>query len=335
VKLSVVVPCRNEVGHIKKCVDNIYSNSICKVEPIEVIVVDGESDDGTLKVLEELQKVYPSLKVVNNQLRVTPIAFNLGIKHSKGSYIQIVGARQFVSHDYFEKAIKKFESSSEIWCIGGMVENLFEDDTSLIISEAMNSSFGVGTGNFRIAKKSTFVDTVGTPMYPAWVFDRIGYFDESLVRNQDDEFNFRVTRAGGKILLYTEIKISYVVRAQMNKLFKQYWQYGYWKVFVNKKHNTVTNVRQLVPFLFVAFIFSFFLWPIFGLSFVYLGVLLLYFLGACYFGIKATSKLYNLPHVVYTFFILHFSYGLGYANGILDFYILNRTPRDSHRKISR
>lgn len=333
--ISIVIPCRNEKKHIEKCIRDIYGNTIVQHKAIEVLVVDGMSDDGTLQVLATLQKEFPSLKIVTNEKKVTPVAFNLGIKNASGKYLQIIGARQFISNDYLEKAYDKFESDPEIWCIGGLVENYYEDETSRVISQAMGSSFGVGVGNFRVAKESQYVDTVGTPMYPMSVFDKVGYFDESLVRNQDDEFNYRVTEAGGKILLFAEISLSYVVRAELKKLFRQYRQYGYWKVFVNKKHNTVTSIRQLIPLFFVVFMLSYPVWWGIGISTLYVMVLALYSFLALFFAHKASDRFQDIPKVAFTFFILHFSYGLGYLEGIIDFLILGKKPTQQHQQLSR
>ncbi len=336
-KVSVVIPCRNEKNHIKECIDAIYSNSICETHPIEVLVIDGMSDDGTLDVLDGLKTTYPSLKVVNNEKRVTPVAFNLGIKHAKGEFIQIIGARQIISNNYLEKAVEKLESNREIWCLGGAVENIFENHTSEVISKAMDSPFGVGGSNFRLAKESKFVDTVGTPMYPAHVFEKIGIFDEALVRNQDDELNYRVTQAGGKILLFSDIQIKYLVRAAYDKLYKQYFQYGYWKVYVNRKLKTITTLRQLVPALMVfslalGLILSFFHWV---LLLLFLSGLLMYLLACVYFASKKTSNPKEIRLIIFTFFILHFGYGSGYIKGIVDFLILNKKPSKKNQELSR
>ena len=333
--VSVVIPCRNEVDHIAECIKAIYNNDKDYIKEIEVLVVDGDSTDGTLAVVSSLQTKHPTLKVVPNSKKVTPVAFNLGIKKAKGDYIQIIGARQIISSNYLEKCVVRLENEKSIWCIGGRVINIFENRISEIVAKAMSSPFGVGAGNFRNMKETSFVDTVGTPMYPSWVFEKIGYFDESLVRNQDDDFNFRVTQAGGKILLYNDVSIKYLVRSKFNNLYRQYFQYGYWKVFVNHKHKTITTLRQLVPFLFVTFLLSLPLWYFLSISILYAGILILYFIGALYFGAKSTSKFIEIPVVVFTFWLLHFSYGLGYLNGIIQFILLKKQPSDNSQKLSR
>lgn len=333
--VTVVIPCRNEVNSISDCITAIYTNETSLISEIEIVVVDGMSDDGTVELLNKLQLKFPTLKIVENTAKVTPVAFNLGIRAAKGEYVQIIGARQIISKNYLETAVKVLEANKNIWCIGGKVENIFENKTAEQVAMAMSSPFGVGGGNFRTFTKTTFVDTVGTPMYPSWVFDKIGYFDESLVRNQDDDFNYRVTQAGGKIQLNSEISLKYIVRSSFAKLYRQYFQYGYWKVYVNKKHKTVTSIRQLIPFGFIMFLISFPFWLLFGIVPFYLIFLASYLALSTYFAVKVGKSLIEIPFIMFIFTLLHISYGLGYGNGILDFLILNKQPSQNNKRLSR
>jgi glycosyltransferase involved in cell wall biosynthesis len=337
VKVSVVIPCRNEKKFIKSCIDAVFAGSFLKIGEIEVIVVDGLSDDGTLQVLDELSKKYPSLIIVRNEKRVTPVAFNLGINASTGDFIQIIGARQIIASDYIELGVKFLNQNPSVWCVGGQVENVFENEKSRSIAAAMDTPFGVGMGNFRILKRSGYTDTVGTPMYPREVFDKVGMFDENLVRNQDDEFNYRITKAGGLIYLNLEMHTRYFVRASFTNLFKQYFQYGYWKVFVNKKHKAITTFRQLVPPLWILFLFTGwvpgFIHPVFLL--VYFGMLGLYFSGALFYALKKANPKLRFISLFYTFMILHFAYGTGYLNGILHFYVMGKNPSSESKTLSR
>ena len=336
-KVSVVIPCRNEKAHIRQCVEAIYRNTLARRNEVEVLVVDGMSNDGTRDVIRDLMEEYPSLKLVENPKQVTPVAFNLGITHSTGDFVQIIGARQLISEDYLEKAVETIERDRSIWCVGGMVENVFENTESEIIANAMNTSFGVGGGNFRTVRESQFVDTAGTPMYPRHVFDTIGLFDEELIRNQDDEFNFRVLKAGGKIFLNAEIVIRYFVRADYKKLFRQYLQYGYWKVYVNRKHKAVTTIRQLFPAALIAGLVLGAVASLFSvwIFYVYAATVVLYLLLALAFGLKAMNGISQLFPIIGTFFILHFSYGWGYLKGMWDFLVLKKKPAAKQTELSR
>lgn len=335
--ITIVIPCRNEEGQIEECVRSIYASKLEKGIDLEVLVVDGLSNDGTVGIISELAKEFPTLRIVENEAQVTPVAFNLGIKEGKGDFIQIIGARQLISDNYLQDAVKSLQEDEMIWCVGGIVENVYLTTESEMIGKAMASPFGVGGGNFRVIKESGFTDTVGTPMYPSDVFEKIGLFDESLVRNQDDELNYRVTKAGGKILLNADISIKYFVRAKMSHLKKQYYQYGYWKVFVNKKHKTITTVRQLFPLFLVlgssvGLILSLFVpyfWVLMAMGvFAYIGL-------AIYFANKVATKKGEILSIASVFVILHFSYGLGYLVGCIDFLVLNKKPSTKSKQLSR
>lgn len=337
-KIAVVIPCRNEVRNIEECIRAIYASDLPENCELFVNVVDGKSNDGTRELLESLQVKYRELKIVPNEKQLTPYAFNLGIYATKDAdFYQIIGARQVVSPNYLKDAVETLQKNPETWCVGGAVENVYLNEEGKMIAKAMGTSFGMGLGNFRTLSESGFVDTVGTPMYPAWVFEKIGYFDEELIRNQDDDFNFRVTKAGGKIWYNASISLKYYVRGSISQLWKQFMQYGYWKVYVNKKHKAVTTLRQLVPPLFVLFLFVVpFLFLIHNLvGFVGLSFLGMYVL----LGLLVTSRIAESVHefnrIFVIFPILHVSYGWGYLKGIGNFLIANKKPGDKYKKMSR
>lgn len=338
-KICVVIPCRNEVNFIEECLRAIYASKGVEDYEILVHVVDGMSDDGTRKVVTELKREFPSLELVDNVKKLTPFAFNLGIKACPNAeYYQIIGARHIISSNYLSNAISKINSDSNIWCVGGRIVNEYLSETGKIIALSMGSAFGMGLGNFRTLNESGYTDTVTSPMYPAFVFDKIGYFDEDLVRNQDDDFNYRVSQEGGKIYLDAEISLKYYVRGTFKGLFRQFFQYGYWKVYVNKKHGSVTTLRQLVPPLFVLYLVGLPLSLLLGIvPFLVLATpLVLYFVLDLMIATKiALKEEVNLLKLMVTYPILHISYGVGYWKGLLHFVILNRKPSEREKRLSR
>ncbi len=326
-KVSIVVPCRNEEAHLSRCIDSLLSTDYGS-ENIEILIVDGRSTDGSREIIEKYSALHSSVRLIDNPDQITPIAFNKGIKNSTGDYILIVGARHILSENYISVCVDMLKNDPSCGCVGGMVENIFENEKSRVIAMAMASPFGVGGGNFRTRKADGYVDTVGTPCYRKSLFKEIGYFDEELIRNQDDEFNFRLTKAGYKIFFSAAISIRYFVRADFQKLFRQYFQYGYWKVYVNRKHKTVTSIRQLVPFLFMLFLSVFIPLSLFsGLAGVVTdSVILLYVLIVALISVRMASSIQTFAYAVASFFCLHFGYGLGYYQGIVHFLVLNRKP---------
>lgn len=330
---SVVIPCRNESRHIGQALDCILAST---VKNLEILVVDGMSDDGTRAILLDYSSRFPQVKIIDNPKRITPVAFNLGIRHSSGKYIFIVGARHLLDPDYIETCTGILAGDQTIACVGGRVTNVYENSASELISRVLASPFAVGAGNFRALHSDAFVDTVGTPCYRRSIFDEIGYFDEELQRNQDDEFNFRVTRKGYRILFTVRTGIRYFVRASFGHLFGQYMQYGYWKVFVNRKHKAVTTMRQLVPAALILFIFPGVLFALLHryLFFAWAGMLALYGLGLIVFALR-TNGLRSFFATVYCFKLVHFAYGLGYLQGVWDFLVLRRESPLRHSKITR
>lgn len=337
-KIAVVIPCRNEVKNIEECIRAIYASDLSDDCHLAVNVVDGMSNDGTRELLQSLQQEFPGIQLVNNEKQLTPFAFNLGIYATKDAdFYQIIGARQVISSNYLRKAVESLKADPTVWCVGGAVENVYLNEQGRMIAQAMGTAFGMGLGNFRTLEQSSFVDTVGTPMYPAWVFEKIGYFDEELVRNQDDEFNFRVTQAGGRILFNAEISLKYYVRGSYPNLWKQFLQYGYWKVYVNKKHRAVTTLRQLVPPLFVFYLIfcllPFVISPVLGL--VSVSGVALYFIMNILFSLKTSANLKEASNLFVIYPILHISYGWGYLKGLIHFLLLNKKPGSSFSELSR
>jgi GT2 family glycosyltransferase len=334
--LSILVPCRNEVLYIEECIDAIFNSQNVDKISFKVFVVDGMSDDGTREKINSLTQKYQDVILVDNVQQLTPFAFNLGIyEGGKVDFVQIIGARHIISTNYLAESIQKLMDDESIWCVGGKILNEYLNKTGEIISIAMSTAFGMGLGNFRTLNSSGFTDTVTSPMYPYWVFEKIGFFDEDLIRNQDDDFNFRVSKAGGKIFYINEISLKYYVRGSISGLKKQFFQYGYWKVFVNKKHKAITTMRQLVPPLFVLYLcllpFCLFNFTIFLIG----SVPAVFYLFLAFYVSFKNGKGKDVFSILKVFPILHISYGLGYLLGILNFSILNKRPSDKQKSLSR
>ena len=334
--VSVVIPCRNEEAYIERCVRSLMASDYPK-ESFEVVVSDGESDDNTIDILQKLKAEFSNLVLIPNPEKVTPVALNLGLKYSKADIKIILGAHSEVAPDFISENVKALESGQKVGCAGGVLEHVYEDETAELIGVAMTSSFGVGNAGFRTGAADGYVDTVAFGAYRKDVFQSVGYFNETLIRNQDDEFNFRVTQAGFKILLSQKIKCKYFVRASFEKLWRQYLQYGYWKIWVNLLHNTVTTWRQLVPLIFVVYLILGFLTALFSqvLAGLYLAGLLVYLAAASLTAIKLVGVSKKMFQLVWTFLILHTSYGYGYLVGLIRFVIFRQSPSPEFGKLSR
>tara|TARA_B110000285_G_scaffold215531_2_gene261987 strand:+ start:3755 stop:4792 length:1038 start_codon:yes stop_codon:yes gene_type:complete len=344
--ISVVIPCLNEVAFIDATLASLQAQ-VGLSESFEVIVVDGGSDDGTRDELERWRQDDARFRWIDNPNRTTPVAMNLGIAESCGETIIILGAHAEVSKDWVKRNVEALQAHPESGCVGGVVKQVHGSEQSKRIGAALSTPFGVGDARFRTGGIASHVDTVAFGAYRKEALDEIGWFDEELVRNQDDELNYRMLKSGWRIWFDPRIQSTYHVRSSFPKLFKQYRQYGYWKVKVNQKHRTVTTWRQTIPALFIGGMFlslSFWLmdlmgvfsdaWKGMGESGLLTGAALWLAVGTGS-AISASSHPRDVRGILRAYFVVHCSYGLGYWEGIIRFLLLRKAPGDQAGKITR
>lgn len=333
--VGIVIPCLNEERSIRSCIESVF-NSDYDGE-LHLVVCDGMSTDATRNIVSELASTYPTLKLLDNPQKHTPVGLNLGLKYLNTDIKIILGAHATVDPNFIKNNIQTLNLQPAAGCTGGVINNIYENDTARIIGLAMSSPFGVGNARFRTGGENGWVDTVAFGAYRKEVFDQIGYFDESLVRNQDDEFNYRLTSNGFKIYFSNSIKSNYHVRASYRKLYRQYHQYGYWKVYVNKKVKAITSARQLFPAVFVGSVIAGALLSFLHtyLFFAWIAGISLYLVAALFFASTKTKSPKEILQVLFSFIILHWSYGSGYLKGILTFLILGKDPSKTSKSITR
>ena len=211
--VSIIVPCRNEEGHISECLNSILVQDFPK-DMWEVLVVDGMSEDRTRQIIQENFSAYPFIKILDNPDGITPSAFNVGIRYSKGEIILIMGAHSTYQNDYISKCVNNL-MESDADNVGGVCKVLPGGNTMAAksIAYALCSAFGMGNSYFRVgSNKNRYVDTVFGGCYRKQLFHKIGLFDVDLIRGQDTEFNTRIIKNGGKILLVPEIVSYYSAR---------------------------------------------------------------------------------------------------------------------------
>lgn len=317
--ISVICPIYNEEKYISQCIDSILEQDYPK-NKIEVLFVDGISTDKTRLIIRKYQQKFPFIYVLDNQQRIVPVAMNIGIRASKGDVIIRLDAHASYPSNYFTELVEnlgKLNADN----VGGICRTLPARNTVVCqaISVALSSSFGMGNSYFRIGTSNIMkVDTVPFGCFRRDVFERIGYFDEELIRNQDDELNGRINKNGGKIYLLPHLIIDYYARDKIGKVSKMFYQYGLFKPLVNKKLGGAATYRQFFPMIFVSGIILGGMMSIFShmLLGVYLSVLLFYFLLAVVFGIKDGKSVRLLPFLVVIYAVIHLSYGWGYWLGI-------------------
>jgi glycosyltransferase involved in cell wall biosynthesis len=335
--ISVVIPCRNEGEHIEACVSSVLAQKP-PVGGFEIIVADGMSDDGTRDILTRLAGGHPSLRIVDNVGGITPSGMNAAIRQATGRYIAIMGAHNRYAADYLCRSVEVLEETGAD-NVGGVMICDARSYMQEVIAAAHHSHFSVGGARWHNTDYEGPVDTVFGGVYRREVFERIGLFDEELVRNQDDEFNLRLTRAGGKIWQSPLIRSWYTPRASLKDLCRQYMQYGYWKVRVIQKHRIPASLRQLVPGCFILALILLAIGSVWWTPLAWalggtLGAYLLCNLAASLqTAWRAQWKLGLLLPLVFACY--HFAYGYGFLRGILDFVVFRRAPQRVNTQLSR
>lgn len=248
--VSVVMPIRNEATFIDRSLSAVLAQDV-DPERLEVIVVDGDSDDGTADVVRDLLRSAPHRStVIVNPARIVPVSMNLALAAATGDVVVRVDGHCVIDPDYVSRCLELLEDRG-VECVGGPMVTVADGPVGEAIAVAQSSRAGVGGVAFRTSEAEALVDTVAFGAYRREVFERIGGFDEALVRNQDDELNLRLTKAGGRILMHPAVRSTYFSRGDLRSLARQYSGYGRYKVAVMRKHRTVPSVRHLVPAAFV------------------------------------------------------------------------------------
>ena len=319
---SIISPIRNEEKYIAKCLTSLVNQDYEKSK-YEIIIVDGMSSDATRKIVRKFERKYDNIKLYDNPDKTVPYALNLGIKHATGNVIVRVDGHAVLENNYLIKC-DKFLRQTEAECVGGVIESINETYIGKAIALAMSSPFGVGNARFRTSGKEGLVDCLAFGAYRKEIFDQIGCFNEDFVRCQDDEFNYRLRKSGGRIYFSPEIKSYYYPRSDLKKLWGQYYQYGFWKIRVLQKHLKTIQPRQFVPPAFIISLITTGSAAVFSknLLIIFLLISSIYLITSIIVSLKISYKngfkyFYILPAI---FFILHSSYGLGFLTGIIGFF---------------
>lgn len=317
--ISIICPVYNEEKYISQCIDSMLDQDIDKSE-IELLFVDGMSKDNTRKIVSDYCSKFDFIHLLDNPDRIVPPALNLAIHASKGDYIIRIDAHCIYPKDYISRLVY---SAQQLGCdnIGAVCRTLPANESAKAkaIATAMSHKFGVGGSSFRIGSSEIKeVDTVPFGCFRRKIFDKLGFFDEELIRNQDDEFNGRIIKNGGKIYLLPDLVVDYYARDSFKKLFKMFFQYGLFKPLVNKKLGSPATLRQFFPLLFVLGLIlgAAICWihPI--LTSIYISVVFIYLLLDLFFSIKSSHGVSNMFSLFWSFITMHISYGWGYIVGI-------------------
>lgn len=321
--VTVMMPVRNEAPFIKRTLTSVLTQDY-PAELMEIIVADGMSHDATRNIIRSLQPEHSNLKLLDNPGKIVATGLNLALQQARGEIIVRVDGHCEIPRDYVNSCVQHLLSRG-VDGVGGPIETIGETRGARAIALAMSSNFGVGGAAFRTVKDRTIlVDTVAFPAYTRRAIEKGGPFDEELVRNQDDEYNYRLGKLGGRILLACDIRSQYFSRSSLCSLGRQYFQYGYWKVRVLQKHPRQMLARQFVPGLFVAAL----LIALFAAAFSLVGAWMLGLLASAYLTANLGASFLAVrrgnwplgPFLPLAFATLHFAYGCGFLFGLVRFW---------------
>ena len=335
--VTIIMPIRNEAAYIERSLGAVLAQDYPS-ERMEILVADGMSDDGTREIVRRMMDdgpqmpndgnasvilCRPSIAFVDNPGRIVPTGLNAALRLAKGEIIVRVDGHCEIAPNYVRRCVEHLQQE-QVDAVGGPIQTVGDTFLGQTIAVAMSSAFGVGGQASRIGKdKAVLTDTVAFPAYTRSVMEQAGPFDEELVRNQDDEYNYRLRKLGAKILLAPDVRSRYYGRSSLRALWRQYFQYGLWKVRVLQKHPRQMRMRQFAPPTFVAAVLGSALLA----AFTGLGRLLLALIAGSYVLANLAASVWTahrhgwrhllpLPAVFAT---LHFSYGIGFLVGLAQF----------------
>jgi succinoglycan biosynthesis protein ExoA len=327
--VSIIVACCNERAALPGFLDQALAMAEA-YGPCDVFIADGASTDGSRAVLEARARTTPLLHLIHNPQRIVSTGLNAALAHAQGDVIVRLDVHTTYATDYLAQCLAVLGETGAA-NVGGPWIARGTTPMSCAIAAAFQSPFAVGGARSHDATWEGPLDSVYLGCWPRHVFAEVGAFDAGLVRNQDDEHNFRLRQAGMLVWQSPRIRSWYQPRSSLRALWRQWHQYGYWKVAVGRKHHRPTSLRQLVPAAFLStlalLLLAGLLWP--TVRPLGMALLALYGAGVCTASVLTARLsgwrlLLRLPAVFATF---HGAYGTGFLVGLWDFVLWRKAPR--------
>ncbi len=327
--VSIIIPVRNEAKYLRRCLDSVQAQTYDHSR-IEVLIVNGLSEDETEDIaLEFKEESDITVRILQNKAGNTPCGLNMGYRNARGDLLLHFIGHASMPPDFIEKDVKYLQEK-EADAVGGLViSNCIEDKTvPRAIGYALNSPFGLGGVTARTGTKPGYIDNPSFGCYRRELFDRYGYIDERLTRNQDYEYNQRITAHGAKIYFSPEIKSYYYNRPSYKSLWREYFNAAKWRTFMIGRFVRAVMFRHLAPPAFVLAIIalavlSFYAdWAIYPLL-VLLGLYnIIALISTIHIGIQKGTK--YMPAAFFSYYVIHIAYGLGFIWGFIWFVFFRR-----------
>lgn len=318
--VSVIIPVLNEEKYISELIRSLAGQDYPH-ELIEWLFVDGGSCDDTIRLIKEDLNKYGLIGcVLNNENKTAPYAFNIGVENSKGDIIIRMDAHAEFPENYISRCVYYLETT-DAWNVGGYCITKGRGSVGECIAQVQSSKFGVGNSTFRVSQETAYVDTVPFGAFHRELFDKIGLFDTSLPRSEDNEFNYRIRKNGGKVLMAGDIYCTYYCRDKVSSFAQMSFANGNAVGYTKLCHPGVMGIKYLIPFAFDLSIIGALL-SLFSKKFkIFRSLFALEFI--VYFFLDIAESFRNklrLPQKVLTtllFPIFHISYGAGTFKGLV------------------
>ncbi len=324
-RVSIVVPCRNERGHVEAFAASALAQRLPAGWALEIVVADGESDDGTAEWLAAAAATEDRLRLVANPGRIVSTGLNAALALARGEVVVRMDVHTTYADDYVAACLATLARTGADNVGGPWRAQAVPEGGAMqaAVAAAFQSPAVAGGALSRRLDHDGPVDTVYLGAWPRATFERFGGFDETLVRNQDDEHNLRIVRGGGRIWQSPSIRSAYRPRARLGQVFRQYAQYGYWKPFVMRKHGQPASLRHVVPALFAVVLAlcagialaGVATWPLVALLFAYALAVVAMTGSAATATRPGVGTLLRVPLVILA---CHVGYGLGSIAGAVD-----------------
>lgn len=321
--VSAIIVVRNEQEYIEQALLSLINQDYPK-DCYEIILIDGQSSDDTPLIVERIRGKYielynTSFQVLENPKKILASGWNIGIREAKGEFVFRIDAHSSIGNHYISQCVETIKRVDAV-CVGGTIRSISLDEKGIYVSSVLRSPFGVGNAKFRYSKTAGYVDTVAFGLYKKDIFDEVGYFDETLKRNQDIDLHSRIKKTGKKFYLEPSIEVTYYTRNTVKKMMRQGFQNGKWNIILAKKNPKALSLRHVIPCVFVLsllFCGLVGIW-IHLIRCVGFGILMLYFIVAVYFSGRQTRTPSGLLKMPFLFWFLHMSYGFGSIIGFFS-----------------
>jgi glycosyltransferase involved in cell wall biosynthesis len=319
--VSVIMAIRNEAAFIELALKSVLAQDY-PAEYLEIIVSDGMSLDGTRAIVQGMAARDSRIRLIDNPGEIVPKGMNAAIRLARGDIVIRVDGHCEIARDYVRECVRILQQG-EAEGVGGPIQTVGRTPVAEAIAMALSSSFGVGGSAFRtVNNRKLYVDTVPFPAYTRSTIETAGLYDEEMVRDQDDEYNYRLRKLGFRILLSPTIRSRYYSRSSLLSLWRQYAQYGFWKVRVLQRHPRQMQPRQFIPSLLVLSVLAALAASVFSAS----GRMLFALMVSAYMGVDLCVSFYlalGRSQAVWIapiiFPIVHCSYGFGFISGLWRF----------------